>query len=91
MQIVEGESSNPDECSKIGQCAVRDLPPDLPAMAQIEVRFHYQENGRLGVRVTVAGTDTELVHEFTRDNSLTGEQLEAWRKYIAELPGAEAG
>ena len=58
VQIVEGESASPDDCSQIGKCVVRDLPADLPAQTPIEVRFHYEENGRLTVHVSVAGTDT---------------------------------
>ena len=37
---------------------VRDLPADLPAQTPIDVRFAYQENGRLTVHVSVAGTNT---------------------------------
>jgi hypothetical protein len=61
---------------------VRDLPPDVPAQTPIEVRFAYQENGRLTVHVSVGGTNSELKHEITRDNSMTTEQLDAWRLYI---------
>jgi molecular chaperone DnaK (HSP70) len=82
VRIVEGESASPDDCSQIGKCVVRDLPPELPAQTPIDVRFAYQENGRLTVHVSVAGTGRELKHEITRENSLTPEQLDAWRLYI---------
>ena len=49
MQIVEGESASPDDCSQIGKCVVRDLPRDLPAETPIDVRFRYEDNGRLTV------------------------------------------
>ena len=29
VQIVEGESANPEDCSQIGKCVVRDLPRDF--------------------------------------------------------------
>jgi molecular chaperone DnaK len=82
VQIVEGESASPDDCSQIGKCVVRDLPPDLPAQTPIDVRFAYQENGRLTVHVSVAGTGKELKHEIARDNSISQEQLDAWRLFI---------
>jgi len=82
VQIVEGESASPDDCSQIGKCVVRDLPPTLPAQTPIEVLFQYQDNGRLTVNVLVAKTDKQLKHEITRTNSLTPEELDAWRKYI---------
>ncbi|MEX0977402.1 MAG: Hsp70 family protein [Pirellulales bacterium] len=83
VQIVEGDSASPEDCSHIGKCVVRDLPPDLPAQTPIEVWFSYQENGRLAVHVTVAGTGRELHHEIRRENSMTQEQLDAWRLFIA--------
>jgi molecular chaperone DnaK len=88
VQIVEGESNNPDDCSQIGKCVVRDLPPRLPAQTPIEVRFKYQENGRLTVVVQVEGTQAALTHEIVRENSLTRDQLDSWRKYICGLEPA---
>lgn len=81
VQIVEGESASPDDCSQIGKCSVRQLPPNLPADTPIEVRFRYADNGRLTVVVSCAGK--ELSHEIQRDNSLTHEQLASWRQYIS--------
>ncbi len=89
VQIVEGESASPEDCSQIGKCVVRDLPPDLPAQTPIEVRFSYQENGRLTVHVSVANTHHELKHDLTRDNSLSQQQLDAWRLYITGQQSAD--
>ncbi len=90
VQIVEGESLSPDDCSALGKCSVRDLPAALPAQTPIEVRFRYEENGRLTVTVKVEGTDNKLRHELTRENTLTQEQLDSWRKYVSGLgPAAE--
>jgi molecular chaperone DnaK len=88
VQIVEGESLSPDDCSQLGKCSIRRLPPDLPAQTPIEVRFRYQENGRLTVNVQVAGTKKELQHEITRENTLTQDQLDRWRKYVSGLDPA---
>jgi len=89
VQIVEGESDSPNDCVQIGRCAARNLPPNLPAHTPVEVRFRYEQNGRLTVRVGVAGTDTDLRHEITRENTITNEQLNKWRKSISGLPPAE--
>lgn len=80
IRIVEGESENPEECSKVGKCVVRDLPPDLPAKTPVRVRFRYGEDGRLSVAVKVL--DTESEQEIIRENSLTSIQLESWRDRI---------
>jgi molecular chaperone DnaK len=90
VQIVEGESLSPDDCSQLGKCSVRNLPDNLPNQSPIEVRFRYEENGLLTVTVKVEGTNTALKHEITRENTLTAEELDAWRKYISGLgPVAE--
>lgn len=86
VQIVEGESNSPDDCTQLGRCSVRDLPTNLPAQTPIEVRFKYEENGRLTVTVMVQGTDKVLHHELTRENSLTQDQLDSWRQYISGVP-----
>ena len=88
VQIVEGESMSPDDCSQLGKCTVRDLPPNLPAQTPIEVQFRYEENGRLTVKVEVSGAGKQLEHELMRENSLTPEQLRSWRSYISGLPAS---
>ena len=86
MQIVEGESMSPDDCSQIGKCTVYPLPKNLPARTPIDVTFRYEENGRLAVMVSVAGKS--LKHELVRDNTLTQEQLDSWRTFITSRPDA---
>jgi molecular chaperone DnaK len=85
VQIVEGESPAADDCTQIGKCTVRDLPPDLPVNSPVDVRFHYEANGRLKVRVTVPGTDREVETEIVRENSLSKEHLDGWRRYICDM------
>ena len=84
VRVVEGENASPDDCSQIGKCSVRALPPNLPIQTPIEVTFRYAENGRLTVVVDVAGK--RVAHEFQRENSLTQEQLDSWRQFISGLP-----
>ncbi|MCI0360381.1 MAG: heat shock 70 family protein, partial [Planctomycetaceae bacterium] len=88
VQIVEGESLSPDDCSQLGKCSVRNLPDNLPIQTPIDVRFRYEENGLLTVTVKVEGADKALKHEITRENTLTTEELDAWRKYISGLDHA---
>lgn len=85
VQVVEGESPSADECNPIGRCSVRQLPPNLPEQSPVDVFFQYAPNGRLKVKVTVPNTDTKVETEFTRENSLSKEHLNGWRKYITGL------
>ncbi len=84
VQIVEGESNNPADCSQIGKCTVRELPLNLKAKTPIEVRFKYEENGRLTVMVQVKGSESFLKHELTRENTLTKEQMDGWKDFIEQ-------
>jgi molecular chaperone DnaK len=81
-QIVEGESADPAECMHIGRCTVRNLPVDLPAGTPIEVKFQYEENGRLKVVVQVTGVQDKISYEIARDNNLTRQQLDEWRTRV---------
>ncbi len=85
VQIVEGESPSADDCTQIGRCSVRDLPPGLPAQSPVDVMFQYQPNGRLKVRVTVPDTDRQVETEIVRENSLSKEHLDGWRRYICQM------
>ncbi|MDA7924815.1 Hsp70 family protein [Mariniblastus sp.] len=85
VQIVEGENSTPEDCSQLGRCAIWDLPDTLDVGTLIEVRFAYEENGRLKIKVKVGGsTQKAFRYEIQRPNSLTDEQLASWREYICE-------
>jgi molecular chaperone DnaK len=82
VDIVEGESASADDCNLIGHCSVRDLPPNLPAQHPVDVLFHYQQDGRLKVRVTVPNTNNQIATEIARENSLPKEHMDGWRQYI---------
>jgi molecular chaperone DnaK len=84
--IVEGESTDPAECTQIGKCSVNDLPPDLPSGTPIEVRFQYEQNGRLQVTVHVRGLEQNVTQEIRRENNMSAADLERWRQTI-EHPG----
>jgi molecular chaperone DnaK len=86
VQIVEGESPSADDCAPLGQCTLRDLPPNLPAQSPVDVWFHYEANGRLKVRVMLPGTNRKVETEIIRENSLGKEQIDFWRQRISGLP-----
>lgn len=89
VEIVEGESPSADDCTPIGRCSVRQLPPHLPAQSPVEVLFHYKPNGRLQVRVTVPGAEHQVATEIVRENGLSKEQLDAWRQRVCGLAATE--
>jgi molecular chaperone DnaK len=78
VTVVEGESEIPDACIEVGTCIIRGLPPNLPAGWPVEVRYSYQENGRLQVSATLVGHEAKVKAEFLRDNSLSEDDLMLW-------------
>ena len=89
VQVVEGENPSPDDCTLIGRFAMHKLPRNLPVKSPIDVLFHYNTDGRLKVRVTLPNTDTKVDTEFTRENSLTKEHLDGWRRYISGMEATD--
>lgn len=83
VQIVEGESSSPDNCTFIGCCKVPNFPPNLPAGTAVHVIFQYSPDGRLRVDVQIPDAQTEISQEFTRENNLSKTLLDGWRQYIS--------
>jgi molecular chaperone DnaK len=66
----------------VGVCAIRDLPPDLPAGWPVRVSYTYETNGRLHVTARLEGRDAGVTTDFLRENSLPDEDLELWRHYV---------
>ena len=84
VEVIEGENPSPDDCTPIGRCTVKSLPADLPAKSPVDVLFRYKPDGRLKVRVSVPDTPAKIQTVFARENSLTKEHLDGWRRYIGK-------
>ncbi|HVA46779.1 MAG TPA: Hsp70 family protein [Pirellulales bacterium] len=84
VTVLEGESEVPDACIEVGTCVIRDLPPNLPAGWPVEVRYSYQENGRLQVSAKLVGHGAHVTAEFIRDNSLSDDDLLLWGQVLAD-------
>jgi molecular chaperone DnaK len=87
IQVLEGESSLPSECTAIGRTVIRDLPAGLPKGWPVEVAFEYGTNGRLGVRAVVPGTHREVELSLERDAGMSREGIARWRQMVSASPG----
>ncbi len=83
IQVLEGESSNPEECTHIGRTVVRGLPPDLPQGTPIDVTFSYQANGRLQVFTRIPGVEQENRLTIERNSGLSDAKIDHWGKSIS--------
>ena len=57
VQVLEGENSRPEMCSRIGRSVLRSLPGDLPKGQLVNITFAYGTNARLNVEAEIPGTD----------------------------------
>ncbi|MCC7292182.1 MAG: Hsp70 family protein [Phycisphaerales bacterium] len=58
IPIVEGETRDVQQSVGIGVCVIEPLPAHLPAGAEVEVTFTYDESGRVRVRAEELSTHT---------------------------------
>ncbi len=90
VQVLEGESKNPAQCSGIGRAVLRNLPEHLPKGWPIEVTYEYLTNGRLDVQAKIPGTSKQIDLELQREQSLTSERIGKWKKVLAQSEGFDA-
>ena len=89
VQVLEGESSTPGECTSIGRTSLRDLPPGLPASWPVEITYEYETNGRLKVTAVVPGTKREVRLELEREGSLSDERIAKWKQVVSNDGGVD--
>lgn len=82
--ILEGESKDPDACTRVGKVTLGRLPPNLPAGWPVHITYRYAENGRLEVTAKLQGRLAECTTTFVRDNSLPEGDLLLWAEYVEE-------
>jgi molecular chaperone DnaK (HSP70) len=87
VQVLEGESRAPDQCSPIGRAVLRKLPPGLPKAWPVEVSYEYLTNGRLEVHAKVPGTDRHLLMELEREGGLSAAAIGRWRQVLVSDTG----
>lgn len=85
VQVLEGESEDPEACVQIGECVVAPLAPGLKRGSPISVTFTYDNSGRLHVeaRDETSGTAAETV--IIRESALTQKEMVKAQKVIASL------
>jgi hypothetical protein len=90
VQVLEGESIVPEQCSRIARAVLRDLPASLPMNYPIDVTYEYLANGRLTVRAKLTGTNKSLAIDLERERGLTSERLARWKRVMTQNKGMDA-
>ncbi len=91
VQVLEGESKFPDQCSPIGRAVLR-APPGLPQATPINVTYEYQRNGCLKVLARLTSNPPrEIVIELEREQGMSQESIGNWKRIVAgDQPGFDA-
>ena len=90
LQVLEGESSLPGECTAIGRTVIHGLPEGLPKNWPVEVTFEYGANGRLTVRAVVPGTQQGATLNLERAVGMSSDGIARWKKTIDAAAGFDA-
>ncbi len=87
LQLLEGESRDADECSRIAEVVIRDLPVGLPKGWRANMQYQFTAEGRLQVKATIPNTGELLRFEVLRERGLSEEQLDDWKNLLAGPEG----
>ncbi|MDZ4815643.1 MAG: Hsp70 family protein [Verrucomicrobiota bacterium] len=82
VRVVEGESTVPDECTKLGTCDI-ELPPYLPKGTPVDVIYKYNANQILEVVVKVQDKTARV--EIQRSGGLNSAEVDKAREHLTLL------
>jgi molecular chaperone DnaK len=90
LQLLEGESRVADECARIAQLTIKELPHGLPQGSHINVQYQYTVEGRLQVKALLPRGGQPLSISLRREQGLTESQLTDWKNLLARGGGLKA-
>ena len=82
--ILEGEASEPNACSTIGDFRILNLPPNLPAGSPVELTYRYDASGRIHASAKELTGDTEASTEIVRDSGLDDDGIRSFETLAKE-------
>jgi molecular chaperone DnaK len=84
VYILEGDASEPDACTQIGDFRVVDLPPNLPSGSPVEVTYSYDANGRIHAEAKELTGNRKANTEIVRDMGLNESSVDAFENLARE-------
>lgn len=89
VQVLEGESSQIEDCTRVGRLVIRNLPLGLPAGTPIRVTYEYGANGRVNITAQISGSNAAIQLELQRSGERSPGQINTWRQVLASDPKLE--
>ena len=71
VYILEGDASDPNACTQIGDFQIVGLPDNLPAGSPVEVTYSYDSNGRIHALAKELSGNRVATTEIVRASGLT--------------------
>ena len=84
VYVLEGEATDPDACTTIGDFRVTNLPTNLPAGSPVEIAYNYDTSGRIHATAKELTGKNAASMEIVRDSGLDEQGLDAFQKLAAE-------
>jgi molecular chaperone DnaK len=87
IQLLEGESTLPSQCTPLAKAVIRNLPGGLPKGTEIDVCYSFAVNGRLEVQSRLAGGGREAKIELERLREFSDQRITKWKQVICRDGG----
>jgi len=84
INVLEGDATDPDACTTIGDFRILSLPPNLPAGSPVEVTYRYDKNGRIHASARELTSNQAAKTEIVRDSGLTDDNVDSFEALVAE-------
>lgn len=78
VNILEGDASDPDACTLIGDFRITGLPPNLPANSPVEVTYSYDASGRINATAKELTGNQEASTEIVRDSGINSDEVDSF-------------
>ncbi len=82
--VLEGEATDPDACTTIGDFRIFNLPPNLPAGSPVEITYAYDKNGRIHASARELTGNVEASTEIVRDSGLDTAGVSSFEKLASD-------
>lgn len=79
VTLVESGSGADQRETRIGDCVVNGLPPDLPIGSCVNLTFQYTRSGRLVVAATLPDVNYQANAQMDRDLELRPTEYDFWK------------
>ena len=84
VTVLEGEASDPNACTTIGDFRIFDLPDNLPAGSPVELSYEYNSQGRILAHAKELTGDNEASTEIVRDSGLDERGVDVFKGLVDE-------